>query len=78
MATEIILVFDIGKTNKKVLLFDKNLQVISEEEDRFILIGISSNNLLLIVVHTARADNIRIISARKANKIKRKDYEKNA
>ncbi len=35
MATEVILVFDIGKTNKKVLLFDKNLQVVSEEEDKF-------------------------------------------
>jgi sugar (pentulose or hexulose) kinase len=35
MATEIILIFDIGKTNKKVLLFDKNLQVVSEEEDKF-------------------------------------------
>lgn len=35
MATEVILVFDIGKTNKKVLLFDKNLTVVSEEEDKF-------------------------------------------
>ncbi len=35
MATEVILIFDIGKTNKKVLLFDKNLQIISEEEDKF-------------------------------------------
>jgi sugar (pentulose or hexulose) kinase len=35
MATEVILVFDIGKTNKKVLLFDKHLQVVSEEEDIF-------------------------------------------
>jgi sugar (pentulose or hexulose) kinase len=29
------LVFDIGKTNKKVLLFDKNLRIVSEEEDKF-------------------------------------------
>jgi sugar (pentulose or hexulose) kinase len=35
MATEVILVFDIGKTNKKVLLFDKSLQIVSEEEDKF-------------------------------------------
>jgi sugar (pentulose or hexulose) kinase len=35
MATEIMLIFDIGKTNKKVLLFDKNLQVVLEEEDKF-------------------------------------------
>jgi sugar (pentulose or hexulose) kinase len=35
MATEVILVFDIGKTNKKVVLFDRNLQVVLEEEDKF-------------------------------------------
>ncbi len=35
MATEVILIFDIGKTNKKVLLFDKKLQIVSEEEDKF-------------------------------------------
>ena len=35
MTTEVILVFDIGKTNKKVLLFDRNLQIVSEEEDKF-------------------------------------------
>ena len=35
MATEVILIFDIGKTNKKVLLFDRNLQVVSEDEDKF-------------------------------------------
>ncbi len=35
MAAEVILVFDIGKTNKKVLLFDRDLQIVSEEEDKF-------------------------------------------
>ena len=35
MATEVILIFDIGKTNKKVLLFDRKLQIVSEEEDKF-------------------------------------------
>lgn len=35
MATEVILVFDIGKTNKKALLFDKKLQVVFEEENKF-------------------------------------------
>lgn len=32
---EVILVFDVGKTNKKVLLFDKNLKLRHEEEARF-------------------------------------------
>jgi len=49
----------------------------SDEEDRFILIGNSSRNHLLVVVHTERGENIRIISARKATKKERKHYEKN-
>jgi sugar (pentulose or hexulose) kinase len=32
---EVILIFDVGKTNKKVLLFDRNLKVIHEEESIF-------------------------------------------
>jgi uncharacterized DUF497 family protein len=50
----------------------------SDEEDRFILIGNSARNRLLVVVHTERGENIRIISARKATKKERKQYEKNA
>ena len=49
----------------------------SEEEDRFVLIGNSFKNRLLVVIHTERCDNIRIISARKATKNERKYYEKN-
>lgn len=50
----------------------------SNEEDRFILIGNSYRNRLLVVVHTERGNKIRIISARKATKKERKQYEKNA
>ena len=32
---ELVLVFDIGKTNKKVLLFDRQMKVVHEEESRF-------------------------------------------
>ncbi|NJK85810.1 MAG: carbohydrate kinase [Bacteroidales bacterium] len=35
MKKEAILVFDIGKTNKKVLLFDEQFSVLHEEETRF-------------------------------------------
>jgi len=35
MNKEVILIFDIGKTNKKVLLFDRNLKLVHEEEERF-------------------------------------------
>ena|SRR3990172_9386320 len=50
----------------------------SESEDRFILIGNSHNNRLLVVVHAERGDKIRIISARQATKDERKQYEENA
>ncbi|MBI4746620.1 MAG: BrnT family toxin [Deltaproteobacteria bacterium] len=50
----------------------------SESEDRFILIGNSHSNRLLVVIHTERGDKIRIISARQAIKHERKQYEENA
>lgn len=41
----------------------------SEEEDRFVLLGLSQSLRLLVVVHCYRAEGqvIRIISARKAD-----------
>jgi uncharacterized DUF497 family protein len=50
----------------------------SELEDRFVLIGNSYKNRLLVVVYTEREDRIRIISSRKANKNEKEQYEKNA
>jgi uncharacterized protein len=50
----------------------------SEEEHRFVLIGNSYKDRLLVVVHTDRGDYIRLISARKATKKERKQYEENA
>ena len=50
----------------------------SNEEDRFILIGNSYKNNLLVVVHTEKDDKIRIISARKATKNEKKQYEENS
>ncbi len=50
----------------------------SEEEDRFVLIGNSHKDRLLVVVHTERGNNIRLISARKASKKERMQYEENA
>jgi len=50
----------------------------SEEEDRFVLIGSSHRSRLLVVVHTDRDDKIRLISARKASKKEREQYEENA
>ena len=41
----------------------------SEEEDRFVLLGLSQSLRLLVVVHCYRADSnvVRLISARKAD-----------
>ncbi len=49
----------------------------SQEEDRFILLGMSAKFSILVVCHCYRADDteIRIISARKATKKERKQYE---
>jgi len=45
----------------------------SEDEERFILMGVSSQSRLLVVCHCERYSNtIRIISARKAEKSERK------
>ena len=47
----------------------------SEEEDRFITFGHSSDGRLLVVSHTDRGDKTRIISARRATRKERKAYE---
>ena len=49
----------------------------STVEKRMVQIGISHKNRLLVVVHTEKGDNIRIISARKAIKKERNNYESN-
>lgn len=45
------------------------------EEERFVTIGMDCFGRVLVVVYTWRADNIRIISARKATKPEVKQYE---
>ena len=47
----------------------------SGEEEREIIIGHSAENRLLLVCFTERAGAIRIISARRATKKERRDYE---
>jgi uncharacterized DUF497 family protein len=48
----------------------------SLDEERFVTIGRSHRGKLLVVVHTDRGDNIRIISARPASRRERRTYEK--
>ena len=47
----------------------------SDDEDRYITMGVSADGRLLIVSHTDRGDSVRIISARIANRAERRDYE---
>jgi len=47
----------------------------SDSEDRFIDIGMSHRMQLLVVPYTERKDKIRIISARRATRAERKNYE---
>ena len=66
----------------KTVFYDEFARLIhdpdhSEDEDRFILLGFSSNLRLLVVCHCYKEDEniIRIISARKAEKSEKKIYE---
>jgi uncharacterized DUF497 family protein len=46
-------------------------------EARYVTMGRAFTGKLLVVVHTERGDNIRIISARRASRRERKFYEEN-
>jgi uncharacterized DUF497 family protein len=49
----------------------------SGDEDRFIVMGLSATPRVLVVCHCYREDDdvVRIISARKANRLEQRDYE---
>lgn len=47
----------------------------SEGESRYYLLGMSNRGRLLVVSHTERSDNTRIISAWLANRRQRRQYE---
>jgi uncharacterized DUF497 family protein len=66
----------------KTIFVDENARLIddpdhSDEEDRFIMIGLSSNLKILTVVHCYRDNDnvIRIISARKSTKNEERQYK---
>jgi uncharacterized DUF497 family protein len=67
----------------RTVFYDEDARLIndpdhSEDEDRFILLGISSSLHVLIVCHCYRSEGnvIRIISARKATNSETRAYEK--
>ncbi len=48
----------------------------SADEERFVLIGVSHQQRLLVVIHGERSEEeVRLISARLANRRERRDYE---
>ena len=47
----------------------------SDDEARYITMGLSAVGRLLLVSHTDRGEKVRIISARKASRHERRDYE---
>jgi uncharacterized DUF497 family protein len=47
----------------------------SEDNNRYILIGASSQRRLLFVAFAERGDTVRIISARELTRVERADYE---
>ena len=67
---------------KSVFFDEQGLLIIdpdhSDEEDRFILLGMSTSLNTLVVCHCYRSQKeiIRIISARKANKFETKAYRR--
>jgi len=57
--------------------FEEARTAFFDEEDRFVLLGLSSRLRLLVVCHYCREEpeTIRIISARKAGRSERRKYE---
>ncbi len=62
------------------VFLDENARLVADpehsiQEDRYVLLGVSYRLRLVVVCHTYRGDDeIRIISARKANKREREQY----
>ena len=49
---------------------------LAEDEQRFVTIGMNAFGSLMVVVHTNRGNESRIISVRKADPKERRNYEK--
>jgi uncharacterized protein len=68
--------FDEGKTifNDPFLLTFSDIDT-PDAEDRFVNIGLSIRDRILVLIHTERQGRIRIISCRKASVRERRHYE---
>lgn len=47
----------------------------SEDEERFVAVGMGSAGIILVVVYTLRGEGVRLISARRATRHEVKSYE---
>jgi uncharacterized DUF497 family protein len=72
---------EVSFEDAQTVFMDENAKLIddpdhSEEEDRFVLLGLSSSLRLLVVCHCYRLEGhvVRIISARKAEGHERNSY----
>jgi uncharacterized protein len=68
--------FDEGKTifNDPLLLTFPDIDT-SDAEERYVNIGLSVRDRVLVLIHTERQGRIRIISCRKASACERRHYE---
>jgi uncharacterized protein len=68
--------FDEGKTifNDPLLLTYPDIEG-ADPEERYINLGLSAKNRVLVLIHTERQNKIRIISCRKATRRERRHYE---
>ncbi len=74
--------YGISFQEARTVFFDDNARLLgdpdhSEDEERFLLLGLSTHSRLLVVSHCYRQDDevIRIISARRATARERREYE---
>jgi len=73
--------YGVGFEQASTILGDRSSLTIpdpehSQTEERYITIGRAFTDKLLVVVHTERGNNIRLISARRASRRERRFYEK--
>ena len=47
----------------------------SDDQERWVTVGLSNRHRLLVVVHTEEGETIRLISGRRANRLERRKYE---
>lgn len=65
-------------TDAATVLYDDLAVTIPDEhqsEERFVTVGMDARGRILVVVYSWRGESIRIISARKASRSERRQYE---